>query len=254
MLKPRLIVCLDVADGFVVKGRQFERLQRWGRPEDLARRYQDEGADEVVVLDITASPEQRGPDVEMVGRVARDLAIPLTVGGGLSRREQVGAVLAAGADKVSLNTAALADPALVAESAGRYGSQAVVVAVDVRREDGDWRVYSRGGRVETPWRLRPWLERVEALGAGEILLTSIDQDGTGTGYDRQALAAATQAVSLPVIASGGAQHPDHLAQALAIAGVTGVLVAGVLHRGETTIGRLKQELAARGVMMREQWV
>ncbi len=250
MLKQRIIACLDVAGDLVVKGTRFEELRVIGAPAELAARYEDQGADEIVFLDITASIEGRGPRPEVVERVAQRISIPLTVGGGLRSADTVGRVLAAGADKVSLNTPALARPELVREASGRFGSQAVVIAVDVRRQGEDWRVYSHGGRTETPWQLGPWLEAVQALGAGEILLTSIDRDGTGTGYDLDALRHAAQIVHLPIIASGGGAAPSQIGAALFLPGITGVLLAGALHDGRTTIGAIKAELSAMGVDVR----
>ncbi len=249
MLRPRLIACLDVAADRVVKGVQFQELISLGRPEDLARRYEDQGADELVLLDITAGAEHRGPSLAVVERTARRLAIPLTVGGGIRDRAGALSVLAAGADKVSVNSAALATPDLVSQIADEAGSQAVVVAIDVRRAADTHRVYADGGRTRTSWTLRDWVAHVAALGAGEVLLTSIDRDGTGEGYDLEALATAA-GVHLPVIASGGGRTALHLAAALAVPGVTGALVAGVLHRGETTLTALKQQLTEQGVAVR----
>jgi cyclase len=250
MLRQRIIACLDVAGDKVVKGTSFEALTVWGDPAERAVLYQEQGADEIVLLDITASIERRGPDLATVERVAHGLSIPLTVGGGLGTVEQIGQVLAAGADKVSLNTPAVASPSLIGEAAGRFGSQAVVVAVDVRREAEGWRVYVKGGREATSWFLQPWLRTVERLGAGEILLTSIDRDGTGRGYDVEALRAAAQTVRVPIIASGGAATPQQVAEGLGIPGVTGALIAGVLHRDEFTVAALKGEVASRGVWVR----
>jgi cyclase len=250
MLRPRIIACLDVAESQVVKGTGFRDLVSWGDPAERAQAYQDQGADEIVLLDIMASVEGRAPDPVTIERVARRLSIPLTVGGGLRTVEQIGRMLAAGADKVSLNTPAVASPALIRDAAGQFGSQAVVVAVDVRREQGDWRVYVRGGREPTPWFLAPWLRTVERLGAGELLLTSIDRDGTGEGYDLAALETAAATVNIPIIASGGASSPAQLADAFSIPGVTGALVAGMLHRGEVTVGELKAAVARRGVDVR----
>lgn len=250
MLNARVIACLDVAGDIVVKGTSFVVLQQHGDPSLLALRYEEQGADEIVLLDITASVERRSPNLALVERVARRLSIPLTVGGGLADVDDIGRVLAAGADKASLNTPAVRNPQLIAEAANRYGSQAVVVAVDVKREQGDWPVYVRGGREATPWRLEPWLRQVEGLGAGEILLTSIDRDGTGQGYDLEALRTAARACRIPIIASGGGGTADQMAQALAIPGVTGALVAGVLHTGRSTVGQLKSAIAAWGVPVR----
>lgn len=250
MLRPRLIACLDVAADRVVKGVRFQELISLGRPEDLARQYEDQGADELVLLDITAGAEHRGPSLAVVERTARRLAIPLTVGGGIHDRATALSVLAAGADKVSINSAALASPGLVSQIADEAGSQAVVAAIDVRRDGTTHRVYADGGRTRTRWTLSEWVAEVAALGAGEVLLTSIDRDGTGEGYDLEALARAGAAARLPVIASGGGRTAGHLAAALAVPGVTGALVAGVLHRGETTVAALKRQLAKRGVPVR----
>ncbi len=250
MLKRRIIPCLDVAADVVVKGVRFADLRLLGDPAELAHRYEDQGADEIVLLDITASREGRTPNPLVVERVARRLGIPLTVGGGLRDAAAIGAVLAAGADKVSLNSPALRRPGLVAEASRRFGAQAVVLAVDVRREGGGYRVYAAGGSLRTPWLLDAWLPTAQSLGAGEILLTSIDRDGTRQGYDLEALRLASGLVSLPIIASGGAALPRHLAEALAVPGVTGALLAGVLHDGPWTVGAMRQELRSLGVDVR----
>ena len=250
MLKRRIIPCLDVAGDVVVKGVRFADLRLLGDPAELAHRYEDQGADEIVLLDITASREGRTPNPQVVERVARRLSIPLTVGGGLADVTAVAAVLAAGADKVSLNSPALRRPELVCEASRRFGAQAVVVAVDVRREGGLYRVYASGGSIGTPWLLESWLAKVQSLGAGEILITSIDRDGTRQGYDLEALKLASRLVSLPIIASGGAALPLHLAEALALPGVTGALLAGVLHDGRWTVGAMRQELRNLGVDVR----
>ncbi len=250
MLRRRIIPCLDVAGDIVVKGTRFQDLQVMGDPAELAARYEEQGADEVVLLDITASAEGRAPRPEVVERVARRLGIPLTVGGGLGSLAVIGQVLGAGADKVSLNTPALQQPELITAAAQRFGSQAVVVAVDVRRVDDDWAVFARGGSEPTAWRLAPWLKKVESLGAGEILLTSIDRDGTGGGYDLEALRSAAATVGLPITASGGGAFAEQIAAALAVPGVTGALIAGILHSGRTTVADLKCELHAMGVSVR----
>jgi cyclase len=250
MLKRRIIPCLDVARDRVVKGTQFVSLREQGDPADLALAYEEQGADEIVYLDISASSEGRGPDPHVVERVARRLSVPLTVGGGLGDVGRIGEVLAAGADKVSLNTPALRRPELVAEAAQRFGSQAVVAAVDVRRTPVGYKVFARGGREETPWLLAAWLQSLAARGAGEILLTSIDCDGTGQGYDLAALREAGRQVRLPLIASGGASTPDHLREALRLPQVTGALLAGALHTGRLTIAAIRRELLAAGVDVR----
>jgi imidazole glycerol-phosphate synthase subunit HisF len=249
MLARRIIPCLDVANGRVVKGVHFESLRDAGDPVAQATRYDADGADELVFLDISASPDERRTTLEMVGRVAESIFIPFTVGGGIRRVEDAGAALRAGADKVSVNTAAVREPELVSRLADSFGSQCVVAAVDVRRRNGRYAVVVNGGREETPLEAVAWLRRLEALGAGEILLTSMDRDGTGAGYDLDLLRAASAAVSLPVIASGGAGNLGHLAEALE-AGAHGVLAATIFHFQGSTLPEARAFLRERGYPVR----
>jgi cyclase len=249
MLARRIIPCLDVAAGRVVKGVHFESLRDAGDPVEQASRYDAEGADELVFLDISASPDARRTTLEMVGRVAESIFIPFTVGGGIRAVADAGAALRAGADKVSVNTAAVRDPSLVSRLAESFGSQCVVAAVDVRRRDGRWVVVVNGGREETPLEAIEWIGRLESLGAGEILLTSMDRDGTGAGYDLELLRAASSAVTLPVIASGGAGNLTHLAEALE-AGAHGVLAATIFHFQGSSLPEARAFLRERGYPVR----
>ena len=231
MLRRRVIPCLDVADGRVVKGTRFVDLVDEGDPPELAERYAREGADELVFLDITAAPERRGTLLEIVERTARRAFIPLTVGGGVRTVDEMRDVLRAGADKVSLNTRAVAEPDLVARCARRFGSQAVVVAIDARaRGDGTWEVVVKGGREPTGLDAVGWAARAVELGAGELLVTSIDRDGTGLGFDTALLRAITDRVPVPVIASGGAAGPEHFVAAVLEGGADAVLAASIFHR------------------------
>ena len=255
MLRRRVIPCLDVADGRVVKGTRFVDLVDEGDPPDLAERYAREGADELVFLDISAAPQGRSTLLDIVARTARRAFIPLTVGGGVRSVDDMRAVLRAGADKVSLNTAAVADPELVTACARRFGSQAVVVAIDARlREPGasssGWEVLVRGGRDTTGLDAVDWAERVVERGAGELLVTSIDRDGTGSGYDTALLRAIVDRVPVPVIASGGARTPAHLVAAIVEGGADAVLAASIFHRGLVSIAEVKQALAQAGLPVR----
>jgi cyclase len=234
MLARRIIPCLDVAGGRVVKGVHFVSLRDAGDPVEQAARYDAEGADELVFLDISASPEARQTTLEMVGRVAESIFIPFTVGGGIRAVADAGAALRAGADKVCVNTAAVRDPTLVSRLAESFGTQCIVAAVDVKRIGGRLAVMVNGGREETAQEAIDWIGRLEALGAGEILLTSMDRDGTGAGYDLPLLAAASSTVSIPVIASGGAGRLEHLAEAFE-AGAHGVLAATIFHFQGSTL-------------------
>ena len=249
MLARRIIPCLDVAGGRVVKGVHFTSLRDAGDPVEQASRYDADGADELVFLDISASPEARQTTLEMVGRVAETLFIPFTVGGGIRAVADAGATLRAGADKVSVNTAAVRDPALVSRLAESFGSQCVVAAVDVRRVTGGLAVVINGGREQTPLDAIDWSRRLEALGAGEILLTSMDRDGTGTGYDLELVRLAAEAVSIPVIASGGAGRLEHLAEAFE-AGAHGVLAATIFHYQGSTLPEARAYLRERGYPVR----
>ena len=256
-LRRRLVVCLDVEGDRVVKGVGFERLRDAGDPVELAARYEAEGADEVVLLDVAASRERRGTLLEVVRRTAERLFVPLTVGGGVRGAEDVGLALRAGADKVSVNSAAVARPELLVEAAERYGSQCVVISIDARREPiaaaGDrprWRVFSHGGRRATGLEAVAWARRCVELGAGEVLLTSIDRDGRRDGYDLELTASVVEAVDVPVVASGGAGAPRHVRDAFVEGGAAAALVAGILHDGSTTIQDLKDAARAAGVPMR----
>jgi imidazole glycerol phosphate synthase glutamine amidotransferase subunit len=250
-LAPRVIPCLDVRDGRVVKGVRFQGLRDAGDPVEASARYQEQGADELVLLDVSATPEGRGHGLETVREVRRALSMPLTVGGGVRTVEDAGRLLDAGADKVGVNTAAVARPALLAELAERFGRQCVVLALDAaRRAGGDgWEVVVRSGRERTGRDAIGWARDAVALGAGEILLTSWDRDGTQSGYDLELVAAVSDAVPVPVIASGGAAGAEHLAEALR-SGASAVLAASIFHDGHTTVAEIKQELARGGLEVR----
>ena len=249
MLARRIIPCLDVAGGRVVKGVHFQSLRDAGDPVEQAARYDADGADELVFLDISASPEARRTTLEMVSRVAESIFIPFTVGGGIRSAADAGAVLRAGADKVTVNTAAVREPALVSRLAESFGSQCIVAAVDVKRVDGRLTVVINGGREVTDLEAVEWSRRLEALGAGEILLTSMDRDGTGAGYDLPLIQAVSQAVSTPVIASGGAGNLAHLAEALE-AGAHGVLAATIFHFQDSSLPHARAYLRERGYPVR----
>jgi len=251
MLRRRVIPCLDVADGRVVKGTRFVDLVDEGDPPELAERYANEGADELVFLDITAAPERRGTLLDIVERTARRAFIPLTVGGGVRSVSEMRDVLRAGADKVSLNTAAVADPTLISRCAGRFGRQAVVVAIDARAgAPGTWEVVVKGGREATGLDAIAWAKRAVDLGAGELLVTSIDRDGTGSGFDTELLRAITSSVSVPVIASGGAAGPDDFVAAVRDGGADAVLAASIFHRRIHAIADVKAAMAAAGLPVR----
>ena len=250
MLRRRVIPCLDVADGRVVKGTRFVDLVDEGDPPELAERYAREGADELVFLDITAAPERRGTLLDVVERTARRAFIPLTVGGGVRTVDEMRDVLRAGADKVSLNTAAVAEPELVSRCAARFGSQAVVVAIDALRDGDAWTVYVRGGREATTLEAVDWAQRAVELGAGELLVTSIDRDGTGLGFDTDMLRAITDRVSVPVIASGGAAGPGDFVAAVRDGGADAVLAASIFHRRIHSIASVKEAMARAGLPVR----
>jgi len=253
MLRRRVIPCLDVADGRVVKGTRFVDLVDEGDPPELAARYAVEGADELVFLDISAAPQRRGTLLDIVERTARRAFIPLTVGGGVRSVDEMRDVLRAGADKVSLNTAAVADPELVSRCAARFGRQAVVVAIDARRRavpGPSWEVVVRGGREPTGQDAVEWARRVVELGAGELLVTSIDRDGTGAGFDTELLNAITSEVRVPVIASGGAAGPNDFVRAVVDGGADAVLAASIFHRRIHAIGEVKAAMAAAGLPVR----
>jgi len=255
MLAKRIIPCLDVTGGRVVKGVNFVELRDAGDPVEVARRYDSEGADELAFLDITASSDQRDIILHVIEAVAEQVFIPLTVGGGVRRVEDVRRLLNAGADKISINTAAVQDPGLVAAASGRYGAQCIVVAIDARRRQKNdpaagWEVFTHGGRTPTGLDAIDWARRVTALGAGEILLTSMDRDGTRQGFDLELTRAVVDAVPVPVIASGGVGTLQHLADGVTLAGADAVLAASIFHYGEYSVRAAKDYLAARGVPMR----
>jgi cyclase len=254
VLKKRVIPCLDVHDGRVVKGVRFVNLRDAGDPVEAAQAYDAQGADELVFLDITASHEGRNTMLDVVRRTAEGIYMPLTVGGGVRSLDDIRTLLRAGAEKVSLNTAALARPALVAEAARAFGSQCIVVAIDAKRESppgpARWGVYTHGGRRAAGRDAVEWAVEVERLGAGEILLTSMDRDGTGDGYDLELTRAVSEAVSLPVIASGGAGSLDHLREALTAGKADAALVASLFHFGQHRVGEAKEFLRAAGVPVR----
>ncbi|MGN6392014.1 MAG: imidazole glycerol phosphate synthase subunit HisF [Gemmatimonadales bacterium] len=249
MLARRILPCLDVAGGRVVKGVHFTALRDAGDPVEQAARYDGEGADELVFLDISASPEARRTTLEMVSRVAEAIFIPFTVGGGIREVGAAGAALRAGADKIAVNTAAVRDPTLVSRLAESFGSQCVVAAVDVKRIDGRRTVMVNGGRETTALEAIDWIGRLEALGAGEILLTSMDRDGTGEGYDLPLVRAASTTVGIPVIASGGAGRLEHLADAFE-AGAHGALAATIFHYQGSSLPEARAYLRARGYPVR----
>ena len=251
MLAKRIIPCLDVTGGRVVKGVNFVELRDAGDPVEIARRYDAEGADELTFLDITASSEERAILLEVVSRVAECVFIPLTVGGGVRRLEDVRALLLAGADKVSINTAAVQRPELIAEAADRVGSQAIVVAIDAKRvAPGRWSVFTHGGRVDTGLDAIEWAQKVCALGAGEILLTSMDRDGTRQGFDLELTRAVSDAVPVPVIASGGVGTLQHLVEGVTEGHADAVLAASIFHFGEYSIRQAKEAMQAAGVEVR----
>jgi len=250
MLSKRIVACLDVRDGAVVKGVSFQGLRNAGDPAELARRYNTEGIDELVVLDVTATVEGRLALARTIADVSRELFIPLTVGGGISTEADAGAVIEAGADKVSINSAALAEPSLLTSLAKRYGSQAVVVAIDAKRAEDGWRVYTRGGRSATTREAVEWAREAEARGAGEILLTSIDKDGTRSGFDCELTSAVAAAVSIPVIASGGAGTFEHFRDVFTTGGADAALAASVFHFSEHAVSELKNYLAGSGLPIR----
>jgi cyclase len=246
----RVIPCLDVTDGRVVKGVNFVGLRDAGDPVELATRYDKEGADEVVFLDITASSDQRVTMVEVVSRAAEQLFIPLTVGGGIRDTDSARALLRAGADKVSVNTAAVQRPELISDIAGDFGNQCVVCAIDAKRVGNGYEVFVHGGRTATGVDARAWAERAVALGAGEILLTSMDRDGTREGFDTGLTRAVVDVVGVPVIASGGVGSLEHLALGVLDGGADAVLAASIFHFGEFTVAQAKDAMAARGIVVR----
>jgi imidazole glycerol-phosphate synthase subunit HisF len=249
MLARRIIPCLDVKDGRVVKGINFLALRDAGDPVEQAAAYDAQGADEICYLDISASPEGRSTLVDVVARTADQVFAPLTVGGGVRSVADAERLLEAGADKIAMNTAAIRDPDLITRCASRFGTQAIVIAVDAKRRTGGYEVYSHGGRTPEGLDALEWCRRIAELGGGEILLTSMDRDGTGMGYDTELVSAVATSVSIPVIASGGVGVLEHLALGLE-AGAGAVLAASIFHFGQHTIGEAKAFLAARGLAIR----
>ena len=250
MLARRIIACLDVRDGCVVKGTNFRNLRDAGTPAALAQRYNVEGIDEVVILDITATLEARHALAETIRRVAAELFIPLAVGGGIRSDQDAAAAMDAGADKVSVNTAAVSDPALLTRLANRYGSQAVVCAIDAQRTNRGFEVFSRSGTERTGWLAKDWALEAESRGAGEILLTSVDRDGTRSGFDCELTSSVASAVSIPVIASGGAGDFRHFRDVFTIGQADAALAASIFHFSEHTVADLKAYLRASGVPVR----
>ncbi|QFT90586.1 Imidazole glycerol phosphate synthase subunit HisF [Bacillus sp. THAF10] len=252
MLAKRIIPCLDVKDGRVVKGIQFLGLRDAGDPVELSKFYDQEGADELVFLDISASHEGRETMVDVVEQVAATLAIPFTVGGGINKLADMKRMLRAGADKVSLNTAALLNPALIKEGADYFGSQCIVVAMDAKYDEtlGSWRVFTHGGRRETEWEAVAWAKEAEKLGAGEILLTSMDSDGEKNGFNLSLTKAVSEAVGIPVIASGGAGAAEHFLEAFEEGAADAALAASIFHYKETSVKEVKSYLKEKGVQVR----
>lgn len=248
-LAARVIPCLDIKDGRVVKGVRFQDLRDAGNPVEAASLYESQGGDEIVLLDVSATPEGRGHAVETVRRVREVLSTPMTVGGGVRTADDARNLLEAGADKVGVNTAAVARPELIEDIAGRFGAQCTVLAVDAASTPNGWEVVIESGKTRTGLDVIDWCRKAAALGAGEILLTSWDRDGTRDGYDLGLVAAVSEAVNIPVIASGGADNAGHLIAALD-SGASAVLVASILHDGDTTVAELKTSLAASGVTVR----
>jgi imidazole glycerol-phosphate synthase subunit HisF len=251
MLAKRIIPCLDVTAGRVVKGVSFVELRDAGDPVEIARRYDEQGADELTFLDITASSDDRGIIFRIIEQVASQVFIPLTVGGGVRKVSDVRDLLNAGADKVSINTSAILNPQLVADAAGRYGSQCIVVAIDAKQSGpASWEVYTHGGRNATSLDAVAWAKKMQDLGAGEILLTSMDRDGQKNGFDLALTRAITDALEIPVIASGGAGNLQHLVDAVKKGGADAVLAASIFHFGEYTVEQTKQFMAKQGIEVR----
>lgn len=251
MLTKRIIPCLDIKEGRTVKGVNFVDLRDAGSPIELAQLYAEQGADELVFLDITATQEKRKTLLELVEAIAREIAIPFTVGGGINSVEDVAALLQAGADKVSINSAAVRRPELITELSTVFGSQCVVVAIDAKKEGGVWRVYTSGGRQQSDWELLAWAKEVQCLGAGEILFTSMDNDGTKAGFANEMLATLAKELSIPIIASGGAGSMVDFKNTFEKGKVDAALAASVFHFGEISIPTLKNYLTQENIPMRE---
>ena len=251
MVSKRIIPCLDVKDGRVVKGVRFVNLRDAGDPVEVAKKYSEEGADEITFLDITASHEKRKTMIDVVERTANEVFVPLTVGGGLRTVEDVRELLLAGADKIAINTAAIADPEFVRRASDRFGNQCIVVAIDAkRRNNGGWEVFTHGGRNPTGIDAVGWAAKMEDFGAGEILLTSMDRDGTEDGYDLELTREISETVGIPVIASGGAGELEHLLEAVEAGRADAVLCASIFHYGKYSINEAKEFLSERGVLVR----
>ena len=251
MLAKRIIPCLDVTDGKVVKGVNFVELREAGDPVEVARRYDEQGADEITFLDITATSDNRGLILKVIEDVAAQVFIPLTVGGGVREVGDIRRLLNSGADKVSINSAGVKNPDLIGNSAAIYGSQCIVVAIDAKRAgDNKWEVYTHGGRVNTGIDAVEWAKKVQSLGAGEILLTSMDGDGTKKGFDLELTATVSSAVDIPIIASGGVGNLRHLVDGIKIGQADAVLAASIFHFGEYTIGQAKQYMRDHGIPVR----
>ncbi len=250
MLAKRIIPCLDIKEGRVVKGVSFVGLRDAGDPVELSRRYNQQSADELVFLDITASHENRGLTLQLAARLARELFIPFTIGGGISTLEDIHRIVTAGADKVSINTAAINNPDLISQGAQRFGSQCIVVAIDVKRTGDHWEVYTHGGRKPTGLDAEQWAREAQERGAGEILLTSMDMDGQLSGYDLEITRRISTALHIPVIASGGGGSIEHFYDAFTQGHADAVLAASVFHYGTYTVGQVKQALQAQGIPVR----
>ena len=251
MLAKRIIPCLDINKGRVVKGVNFINLIDAGDPVEIAKKYSDEGADEITFLDITASNEERNIIINTVERAADSVFVPLTVGGGVRKFEDIRDLLRAGADKVSINTAAILNPELVTESAKKFGSQCIVVAVDIKKNTNGWEVYTHGGRNPTGIECISWVKKMHVYGAGEILLTSMDKDGTKSGYDLEILSLLSETVNIPVIASGGAGSLEHIADAFTLGKADAALCASIFHFGEYSIDEVKRYLSGKGILVRQ---
>jgi cyclase len=250
MLKKRIIPCLDIKNGRTVKGINFIDIKDAGDPIELAKRYMEQGADELVFLDITATIEQRGTLVELVERVAQEINIPFTVGGGINSIEDVSRIITAGADKVSINSAAVKNPTLITDISKQFGSQCVVVAIDTKYENGEWMVFVNGGRTPTPLKTVEWAKQVEALGAGEILLTSMNNDGTKAGFALDITKQVSETINIPVIASGGAGKKEDFKNVFQQTSATGGLAASIFHFGEIPIPELKRYLNEQQIAIR----
>lgn len=249
-LAKRIIPCMDVTDGRVVKGVNFVELRDAGDPVEIARRYDEQGADELTFLDITASSDNRGLIFHIIEEVASQVFIPLTVGGGVRAVEDVRNLLNAGADKVSINTAAVVNPQLVADASGRFGSQCIVVAIDAKRVGDHWEVFTHGGRKPTGLNAVEWAKHMTSLGAGEILLTSMDRDGTKSGFDLELTRAISDAVEVPIIASGGVGNLDHMVDGVKQGGADAVLAASIFHYGEYSVRQAKEYMAQHNIEVR----